>query len=215
MDCENCDPLKFFAVLQSLSPEAIGKIQKIFLFDDVNASSIWGLVEHYTKAKVDRFMTQRVVEGKSVVDMTVAVCCCQEHYDKKIDSFLLFSSDSDYWPLINNVVTARFLMMFEREKTSKAIVNKMREHHVLYCYTDQFCKAGDAYRLRNDALALECASYLKQQLGSCNIEDMLKSAYGQTRIEMTEKEKELFRKSLVDKLRITMDTEGNLSIGLS
>ena len=58
-------------------------------------------------------------------------------------------------------------------------------------------------------------SYLKQQLGSCNIEDMLKSAYGQTRIEMTEKEKELFRKSLVDKLRITMDTEGNLSIGLS
>ena len=62
--------LKFFAVLQSLSPEAIGKIQKIFLFDDVNASSIWGLVEHYTKAKVDRFMTQRVVEGKSVVDMT-------------------------------------------------------------------------------------------------------------------------------------------------
>lgn len=171
VDCENCDPLKFFAVLQSLSPEAIGKIQKIFLFDDVNASSIWGLVEHYTKAKVDRFMTQRVVEGKSVVDMTVAVCCCQEHYDKKIDSFLLFSSDSDYWPLINNVVTARFLMMFEREKTSKAIVNKMREHHVLYCYTDQFCKAGDAYRLRNDALALECASYLKQQLGSCNIED--------------------------------------------
>lgn len=172
VDCENCDPLKFFAVLQSLSPEAIGKIQKIFLFDDVNASSIWGLVEHYTKAKVDRFMTQRVVEGKSVVDMTVAVCCCQEHYDKKIDSFLLFSSDSDYWPLINNVVTARFLMMFEREKTSKAIVNKMREHHVLYCYTDQFCKAGDAYRLRNDALALECASYLKQQLGSCNIEEM-------------------------------------------
>lgn len=70
-------------------------------------------------------------------------------------------------------------MMFEREKTSKAIVNKMREHHVLYCYTDQFCKAGDAYRLRNDALALECASYLKQQLGSCNIEDMLQSAYGQ------------------------------------
>lgn len=45
--------------------------------------------------------------------------------------------------------------------------------------------------------------------------DMLQSAYGQTRIEMTEKEKELFRKSLVDKLRITMDTEGNLSIGLS
>ncbi len=89
VDCENCDPLKFFAVLQSLSPEAIGKIQKIFLFDDVNASSIWGLVEHYTKAKVDRFMTQRVVEGKSVVDMTVAVCCCQEHYDKKINSFLL------------------------------------------------------------------------------------------------------------------------------
>ena len=37
----------------------------------------------------------------------------------------------------------------------------------------------------------------------------------ETRIEMTEKEKELFRKSLVDKLRITMDTEGNLSIGLS
>lgn len=46
-------------------------------------------------------------------------------------------------------------------------------------------RQGDAYRLRNDALALECASYLKQQLGSCNIEDMLQSAYGQTRIEMT------------------------------
>ena len=159
-------------------------------------------------------MTQRVVEGKSVVDMTVAVCCCQEHYDKKIDSFLLFSSDSDYWPLINNVVTARFLMMIEKEKTSKAIVNKMREHRVPYCYTDQFCKAGDTYRLRNDALALECASYLKQHLGSCNIEDMLQSAYDQTRIELTDKEKEMFRKEMLNRLRIVSDEGGNLSIAI-
>ncbi len=78
----------------------------------------------------------------------------------------------------------------------------MREHHVLYCYTDQFCKAGAHTGSATMLWRWDPASYLKQQLGSCNIEDMLQSAYGQTRIEMTEKEKELFRKSLVDKLRI-------------
>ena len=79
VDCENCDPLKLCAALQSMQPETLAKITKIILYNDVNASSAWGLLSKHTKATIEHQMSERVLTGKSLVDVMLvrltASCC--------------------------------------------------------------------------------------------------------------------------------------------
>lgn len=58
VDCENCDPLKLCAALQSMQPETLAKITKIILYNDVNASSAWNLLQKHTKAVIEHQMSE-------------------------------------------------------------------------------------------------------------------------------------------------------------
>lgn len=69
VDCENCDPLKLCAALQSMQPETLAKITKIILYNDVNASSAWNLLQKHTRAVIEHQMSERVLTGKSLVDV--------------------------------------------------------------------------------------------------------------------------------------------------
>ena len=45
-------------------------------------------------------------------------------YKNDVDSFVIVSSDSDYWGLISSLPDAHFLVMIEREKCVLIIVRK-------------------------------------------------------------------------------------------
>ncbi len=216
VDCENCNPLKFYALLQSLSPEALPKIQKIILFDDVNASSIWRLIDRYTDATIDHCMTERVLGVKSVVDANLIVRCCQEHYVGQADSFLLFSSDSDYWALIRNLTTARFFVMFEHEKTSNAMLDHLKENDVPYCFIDRFYHSEASKKLREDVVSLECDNYVKQHALTygLNLNTMLSNVLASTCISMSEQEQKAFKERLFKSLSLKMDDNGVVSISI-
>lgn len=216
VDCENCNPLKFYALLQSLSAEALPKIQKIILFDDVNASSIWRLIDRYTDATIDHCMTERVLGVKSVVDANLIVRCCQEHYVGQADSFLLFSSDSDYWALIRNLTTARFFVMFEHEKTSNAMLDHLKENDVPYCFIDRFYHSEASQRLREDVVSLECDNYVKQHALTygLNLNTMLSNVLTSTCISMSEQEQKAFKKRLFNSLSLKMNDNGVVSISI-
>lgn len=77
VDCENCDPLKMCAALQSMQPETLAKITKIILYNDVNSSSAWNLLSKHTKAAIEHQMTERVLTGKSLVDVMLVAGCCK------------------------------------------------------------------------------------------------------------------------------------------
>lgn len=216
VDCENCNPLKFYALLQSLSSKVLPKIQKIILFDDVNASSIWRLIDRYTDATIDHCMTERVLGVKSVVDANLIVRCCQEHYVGQADSFLLFSSDSDYWALIRNLTTARFFVMFEHEKTSNAMLDHLKENDVPYCFIDRFYHSEASKKLREDVVSLECDNYVKQHALTygLNLNTMLSNVLASTCISMSEQEQKAFKERLFKSLSLKMDDNGVVSISI-
>lgn len=42
-------------------------------------------------------MTERVMENKSLVDIMLTARVCKKDFANDVDSFIIASSDSDYW----------------------------------------------------------------------------------------------------------------------
>lgn len=57
--------------------------------------------ESFVKIPVEHIMIERLKQNKSLVDIKLTARACQEHYQKQVDSFVIVSSDSDYWGLIS------------------------------------------------------------------------------------------------------------------
>ena len=132
VDCENSDPYRLCAVLNGLEESSLSKVRKVMLFDDVHTVNAWRILESYTSIPVEHVMTKRVKEDKSLVDIEMTAHTCREHYRENVDSFIVVSSDSDYWGLISTLPEARFLMMIEKEKCGpemKATLSETR--HIL------------------------------------------------------------------------------------
>lgn len=116
VDCENSDPYKLCATLRNLDREIMQKITTILLFDDIHTVTAWRILESYTEIPVEHIMTERIKQNKSLVDIKLTARACQEHYQNHVDSFVIVSSDSDYWGLISSLPDADFLVMIEHEK---------------------------------------------------------------------------------------------------
>ena len=81
--------------------------------------------------------------------MTAGVC--REFYDNKITSFILASSDSDYWGLISSLPNADFLVMYEYNKCGSAIKQALDTRGIYYCSIDDFC-SGNIEVFKNSVL---------------------------------------------------------------
>ena len=146
------------------------------------------------------------------MDISLAVGTCKEFYQNHADSFVIVSSDSDYWGLISALPDARFLVMVEEEKCGADIKNVMRDAGIFYCYIDDFCTGNS-----NDIKIHTLLSQIRQRLDSAfhlNIQDMLRAVYLETMVEMTEGEKRQFYNKYIKPMRIVIDAEGNASIQL-
>lgn len=96
-------------------------------------------MNEFTEIPVERILLQRVKEDKSFLDIRLSVGVCKEFYQNKIDSFILASSNSDYWGLIPTLEEVRFLVLVEEEKVSGAIRHTLEDAGITYCYLDDFC----------------------------------------------------------------------------
>ena len=102
VDCENSDPYKLYATLKNLDQQKLlGKIAKIILIDDVNTTPAWGILQDFTDFEIQHEVVERLKENKSLVDMTLSALTSIEHYENGVDSYVLASSDSDYWALVS------------------------------------------------------------------------------------------------------------------
>ncbi len=214
VDCENSDPLKLCAVLQSMQPETLSKITKIILYNDANASTAWNLLSKHTTAVIEHQMTERVLAGKSLVDVMLVAGCCKEHYANGVDSFLLFSSDSDYWGLISSVSTAKFLVMVEQNKVSGGVIQKMVDSDIPFCYIDQFCQGGQSYKMKVDVLLSECQRFIDKHFNPFTAQEMMNVALLQTRIELSDAEKRQFFERYVKTMKLQVSLNGTVQIVL-
>ena len=212
VDCENSDPYKLCATLKGLDYSNTAKISRILLFDDIHTASAWRILDNFTKISVEHILTERVKQNKSLVDIKLTARACQEHYQNHVDSFIIVSSDSDYWGLISSLQEARFLVMVEREKCSHAMKQALAESGIFYCYIDDFY-SGNADGIKMSALFKEMYRYLDHSI-HLNVNDMFAEALRITRLTMTEAEKRQFYDKYIRPMHLVIDSEGNVSIEL-
>ena len=212
VDCENSDPYKLYAALKNLDAEYLRKISKIILYDDVNSSTAWQMLESFTSISIEYILIERLKLGKSLVDIKLTAGACKEFYQNKVDSFVIVSSDSDYWGLISSIPEACFLVMLEYEKTGSDIKNALYNSGIFYCFIDDFY-SGNSSDIKISALLREVRRYLEQSI-RINVNDMMEAAYRATRIEMSVPEQKQFFNKYIKPMYIEIDDSGNLSIQL-
>lgn len=210
VDCENVDPYKLSATLRGLSRNYTDKIASIILFDDIHASSGWDLLERFTTIPVEHIEIERVKQNKSLVDMRLAMRVSQEFYENTVDSFVLVSSDSDYWALISSLPKARFLVMVEHDKCGPDLKAALAEHGIFYCYLDDFY-SGNSEELKTQALFREMRLYMEQAV-RLNLNAMFDEALRATRIDMTAAERQRFYSRYLKTIQLVIDDNGDVSL---
>ena len=212
VDCENSDVYRLCATLKGLDPAVLAKIKKIMLLDDVNTVDAWRILEKYTDIPVEHIMTERVKRTKSLVDIELTARTCMEHYRNLVDSFILVSSDSDYWGLISSLPEARFLVMIEREKCGPDMKAALANSGIFYCYIDDFYD-GNSEAIKQNALFNALYRHLDNAL-HLNVYEMLDAAVTATRIDMTEVEKERFYDKHIRNMYLVIGENGDVAIEL-
>lgn len=140
VDCENVDPYAFGATILNLDEVSLSKIKKIILYDDVNTSTAWNYIAEIIKIPVVKKDIERVLDNKSLVDITMTAGVCEEYYRNDTESIILASSDSDFWGLIKQLPHARFLVLNEFRKTSGAIIEQLDQCNIKHCYMSDFAQ---------------------------------------------------------------------------
>lgn len=213
VDCENSDPYKLYAVLRNLNRGNMSKIRKIILYDDANTGNAWRLLEQYVDIPIERELVERVKKSKSLVDIRLTAGACKEFYVGGADSFVIVSSDSDYWGLISALPEARFLVMVEYGSFAGDMRRKLEESGITYCYIDDFC-TGNSGELRNAVLLYEIEQYLARLL-SFNINDMMQTVTDLARVNLTPDEYRQFYDRHLKNLHVKISGEGDASLSIS
>ncbi len=212
VDCENSDPYKLVATLKNLNDEYTQKIASIILFDDVHTATAWRILEQFTQIPVEHMMIERVKQSKSLVDIMLTARACQEHYTNNVDSFIIVSSDSDYWGLIQSLPNARFLVMIEREKCGPDMKAALVSSGIFFCYIDDFY-SGNAEEIKHSALFREMYRYIDNNV-RLNVNEMFSEALRATRIDMADSEKKQFFDRYIRTMHMSISDSGDVVIEL-
>lgn len=207
VDCENSDVYKLYGMLKNLNRTEIDKIEKIILYDDKHTTNGWDYIEKFIKIPVEHIEVQRVVDHKSIVDMRMATGICREFYVNDVSSFILLSSDSDYWGLISSLPEADFLVVIEYAKCGQAIKETLDSNGIYYCSLDDFC-TGNIDELKRAVLLNELTGLLPDLL-RYNGKQLAYKLFELARIEADENEVMNFYNRYIKTIGLTVDDNGN------
>lgn len=211
VDCENSDPFKLYSVLKNLNPEEINKVNKLILYDDENyTSGAWKNFNRFINIPVEHKQIDRLKDNKSLVDLRICGDMSAFFYRDNIASFIIVSSDSDYWAIISTLPDANFLVMIEYEKCGPDIKSALISRGIFYCSIDDFC-SGNISDFKNLILLQELDKRIDNAI-ELNAKTLLESVFIASRIEATEVERKNFFDKYIKKLRLKIDGENNFYI---
>lgn len=149
VDCENADPCKVIGIVKEL--EAHGhadKIAKIMLVDDEHTSSQWRALRRNENLPLEYYLTDRVKDEKSAVDVALTIKFYREiaaakNEGKPIDSAIIISSDCDFWPLIELTPEVNFFVMLEYDNCSQAYYQRLQNNDIPFFYIDEYFMSGN------------------------------------------------------------------------
>ena len=210
VDCENSNPFKLYSVLKGLNQDELAKIEKITLYDDPNTTAGWDWLSKFTQIPVEHIEIDRVTDRKSLVDLRMTASVVTNFYRDGITSFIIVSSDSDFWGLIESLPKAHFLVMYEYEKCGTSIKNALTQHGIYYCAIDDFCSAATE-DMKRAVLFAELEKHLPTIYGESPLE-LTQKIYEDTRVTATKKEMEYFCYRYGKTLRLKGNSEGKFVI---
>ncbi len=211
VDCENSDPFNLSAAFRNLERKYTEKISRIILFDDIHSSTAWKLLEDSTgNIPVEHLTVERLMGNKSLVDQALYARVFREFYENRTDSFVLVSSDSDYWPLVSNLPQAKFLVMIEHAKCSPNLKQALEDQHIFYCYLDDFY-GGSSEDVKHKAVLAEMRAYIESTV-RLNVNDMFEEALRSTRAPFTEDERKRFYRKFIKPMSLVIDDNGDVQI---
>ena len=210
VDCENSDAYKLASVLTQLDSNETERIKKIMLYDDAHTTKAWAFLSKITKIPVEHIMVDRSKENKSLVDMKMCAGVSAAFYRDNIPSFILCSSDSDFWGLISSLPQAKFLVMIEYSKCGPDIKNALIENGTYYCAIDDFC-TGNIRNFKMAVLHSELESRVKD-LVEINAHELVEDIFSTLRLEISEAEKQNFYKKYIQGMQLHIDKEGIMRI---
>jgi hypothetical protein len=213
VDCENSDVFKLYGVLKNLNQDELEKIDKIILYDDYHTTSGWDWIGKFTRIPVEHVEVDRVTDRKSLVDIMMTAGVCKDYYENGVTSFIIVSSDSDYWGLISSLPQAEFLVMYEYAKCGQDIKNALADRDIYYCSIDDFC-SGNTEDFKKVVLFDILEKYIPDIL-KLNGKELAKQIYEEARIQATDKEIEIFYNKYIKTLRLKVDNEGNFKIEIA
>lgn len=211
VDCENSDPYNLCAAIRNLDQERLEKIEKIILFDDVHAASAWEMLGSYISIPVEYILIGRLKDNKSLADVKVTARTCKEFYENGVDSFVLVSSDSDYWGLIQELPEAKFMIMVEHRKCSPALKEALMKNDIFYCFIDDFYSGGGD-DIKTAALDRELSYAIKASL-DLNLNNIMQEVLVRTRIDMTADEVNAFiRRRLKGQIKLEINEDNDVEL---
>lgn len=151
-----------------------------------------------------------MTDRKSLVDLRMTASVVTNFYRDGITSFIIVSSDSDFWGLIESLPNAHFLVMYEYEKCGTSIKNALTQHGIYYCAIDDFCSAATE-DMKRAVLFAELEKHLPSLIGENPLE-LTHKIYEATKVTATKKEMENFCNRYVKTLRLKLNSEGKFII---
>ena len=210
VDCENSDAYKLASVLKQLDRNEIERIHKIMLYDDVHTTKAWTFLNKITNIPVEHILVDRIKENKSLVDMKMCAGVSASYYRDNITSFILCSSDSDFWGLISSMPGANFLVMIEYSKCGPDIKNALIENGTYYCSIDDFC-TGNIKNFKMAILHNELESRVKDLI-EIDTNQLLDDIFTTLRMEISDAERQNFYKKYIQSMSLHIDKEGVMKI---
>ena len=213
VDCENADAYRFHAVLDYLGPELLESVEKILLFNDTHTTVAWNYIGKQLNVPVQQVITDRVLTHKSLVDIRLTAETSKEFYKNSIDSFILVSSDSDYFGLLSALPEAHFLVVMEREHCSKNLQEVLKHQHITNCFMDDFpLEEGD--ELKEQVVLREVKKVLMKDFDH-NLNQILTEVDAGIRAELSPAALKDIRSRIVKNIRIEVDEDGEMKIELN
>ena len=208
VDSENADPFNFSSALKNLDAEYLEKIEKIIVFYDINANSAWKNFGAYCDIPVIVNTVKRINPKKSRVDFKLLSAAKDEFNDNAVDSFIIISSDSDFWSLVEDLPNANIFFMLEHGKDGKDLRNALYEEDIPFFYMDEFCSANTE-DMKKESVMVEIHKNISEKI-NFNLYEMFSETLKAKGIKMETAEKKQFFERYFKNIQASVSVQGNL-----
>lgn len=212
IDGENIDPYCFASAIYDLQEHEIDKIDKIVVYyDEVFSPRAWQMLAHFSSGiEVEAIPVARIKEDKSLVDHKLVAGISKAFYKDGVDSFILASSDSDFWSVIEDV-PGNYLVMVEKENCGSEFKKILRNNNIFYCYIDKFKTPEDDLFFKT-VFRKELQAVVDERFVPFKAPELLHEALRQSYADVSQGVYDSLYNNYIKKLKLEIDKEGTLKI---